>query len=154
MALFNVINEIEGANVRQETKFVTFWYIRLAFDSVPRHLQLLAWRRLGVPADVADWFIELDTNVSTFISTPLYNTKRQMSTLEEIQQGVQHMIPLNDLSTITGGSNGAYMQTLQAKWLPAFCAFTGLELHPKKIKPTIVGPVHKHHLKYLKAYNY
>jgi hypothetical protein len=224
MALFNVINEIEGANVRQETKFVTFWDIRRAFDSVPRYLQLLAWRRLGVPADVADWFVELDTNGSTFISTPLYNTERQMSTLEEIQQGVQHMVSLSDqdeqqsdlsfqaergigqgesasslmwialydillewidpanrflhtsetqlsysnediektkmsayaddLCTITGGPNGAYMQTLQAKWLSAFCAFTGLELHPKKIKPTIVGPVRKHHLKHLKVYNH
>jgi hypothetical protein len=65
-------------------------------NSVPRYLQLLAWRRLGVPADVADWFVESDTNGSTFISTPLYNTERQMSTLEEIQQGVQHVVSLSD----------------------------------------------------------
>jgi hypothetical protein len=58
------------------------------FDSVPRYLQLLAWRRLGVPADVADWFVELDTNGSTFFFTSVYNTERQMSTLGEIQQGV------------------------------------------------------------------
>jgi hypothetical protein len=31
----------------------------------------------------------------------------------------------------------APMQTLQAKWLSAFYAFTGLELYPKKIKPAI-----------------
>ena len=96
MALFNVINEIEGANARQETKFVTFWDIRRAFDSVPRYLQLLAWRRLGVPADVADWFVELDTNGSTFISTPLYNTERQISTPEDIRNGVKHMVSLPD----------------------------------------------------------
>jgi hypothetical protein len=47
-----------------------------------------------------------------------------------------------------------YIHTLQAKWLSAFCAFTGLELHPKKIKPTIVGPVRKNHLKHLKVYNH
>jgi hypothetical protein len=28
MAMFNVINKIEGANFRQETNFVTFWDIR------------------------------------------------------------------------------------------------------------------------------
>jgi hypothetical protein len=44
MALFNVINEIEGENVRQEAKFVTFWDIRRAFDSIPRYLRILAWR--------------------------------------------------------------------------------------------------------------
>jgi hypothetical protein len=38
MALLSIINEIEGVNVRQETKFVTFWNIRRAFDSVPCYL--------------------------------------------------------------------------------------------------------------------
>jgi hypothetical protein len=46
MALFTVINEIERANVRQDSNF---WDIKRAFDSIPRYLQLLAWRCLGIP---------------------------------------------------------------------------------------------------------
>jgi hypothetical protein len=41
------------------------------------------------------------------------------------------------------------MQQLQAKWLSAFCAFSGLTIHPGKIKATIVGNKidRKHELK-------
>jgi hypothetical protein len=223
MALFTVINQIEGANVRQDAKFVTFWDIKRAFDSVPRTLQLLAWRRLGIPEDVADWFVALDEEGSIFASTPLYNTEKKMTTPEEIQQGIQHMVTLadndvqaselsfqaergigqgesasslmwialydmllewidpankflhtaekktyneediskakmaayaDDLCTITGGPNRAFMQTLHAKWLSAFCAFAGLLLHPKKIQPAIVGPIGMCPMKYLKVYDH
>ena len=54
-----------------------------------------------------------------------------------------------DLCTITGGPNRAFIQTLQAKWLSTFCTFTGMVLHPNQIKPTIV-PI----LPEIKAYKY
>jgi hypothetical protein len=38
MALFNTINQIEGARMDKETKHITFWDIRRAFDSIPRTL--------------------------------------------------------------------------------------------------------------------
>jgi hypothetical protein len=38
-----------------------------------------------------------------------------------------------------------YMQQLQAKWLFVFSAFSGLTIHPGKIKATIVGKIHKKH---------
>ena len=38
MALFNTISKIEGAHKHQQSKFITFWDIRRAFDSVPRNL--------------------------------------------------------------------------------------------------------------------
>ena len=62
----------------------------------------------------------------------------------------------DDLCTMmtTGGINKAYMQTIQANWLSAFCAFAGLVLHPKNIKPTIVGPVHQYHLRALTVYDH
>ena len=223
MALFTVINEIEGANVKQNSKFVTFWDIKRAFDSIPRYLQLLAWRRLGIPEDVAEWFVALDDEGAIFASTPLYNTHKSMTTPQEIQGGNQHMVSLtdddqqesdlsfraergigqgesasslmwialydillewidpanrflhtgerntysnddidkttmaayaDDLCTITGGMNRAYMQQIQAKWLSAICAFTGLVLHPKKIKPTILGPIPLHHLRALTVYDH
>jgi hypothetical protein len=37
------------------------------------------------------------------------------------------------------------MQQLQAKWLSAFCAFSGLTIHQGKIKATIVGKIHRRH---------
>ena len=60
----------------------------------------------------------------------------------------------DDLCTITKGPRAAYMQTLIAKWLSAFCAFLGLILHPKKIKPTIVGPIYAHHLPNIRVYDH
>ena len=39
----------------------------------------------------------------------------------------------DDLSTLTSGKTAFYWQQRQADWLSAFCAFSGLELHPDKI---------------------
>jgi hypothetical protein len=46
----------------------------------------------------------------------------------------------DDLATVTGGPRAEYMQQLQATWLSAFCAFTGLVMHPAKVVSTIIGP--------------
>jgi hypothetical protein len=54
MALLNAINEIEDAHDKKETKHITLWDIRRAFDSIPRPVQKAAWMRLGVPRDVTD----------------------------------------------------------------------------------------------------
>ena len=47
----------------------------------------------------------------------------------------------DDLTTKTGGPRGLKMQQYLANWLSAFCAATGLVVHPAKIYPTVVGPV-------------
>jgi len=206
MPLLNVINQIEGANVSKISKHVTFWDIRRAFDSVPRNLQKLSWMRLGVPKDVAMWFIELDDGGLSFLDTPLFaNTKTLRSSsdmlssdghmsgatnIEELsfqaERGIgqgesasslmwlalydillEWIDPRNthlhvdealeytaddarnatpyayadDLATMTCGDKAEYMQGLQAQWLAAFCAFSGLVMHPDKIKSTIVGPI-------------
>ena len=225
MALFNTINQIEGAHHRQATKYITFWDIRRAFDSIPRTLQRLAWRRLGIPPDIADWFVDLDTNGSSFIATPLYDNKHCTSTSNTIHHtDVQHLVSLSDndaaqsnlafhtqrgigqgesasslmwtalydillewidpanrelhsaesdlhytaediseaqmnayaddLCTITGGPNAAHLQSTQAKWLSAFCAFTGLTMHPAKIIPTIVGKIPLHYRKAITVYDH
>jgi hypothetical protein len=46
----------------------------------------------------------------------------------------------DDLATITGGPRAEEMQQLQSDWLSAFCAFTGLTMHPTKIHATTIGP--------------
>ena len=204
MALFNVINQIEDATHNNKTKHITFWDIRRAFDAIPRNMQKLAWTRLGVPLDVAEWFVDLDDGGLSFISTPLYHRDKNLKTPEEmgfsnthfsaapelsfqtergIGQGesasslmwtalydilLEWIDPANrhlhvaerdihytdedithtklnayadDLATLTGGPRAEYMQQLIATWLSAFCAFTGLVMHPAKICSTILGPV-------------
>jgi hypothetical protein len=46
---------------------------------------------------------------------------------------------IDDLATYSAGSQAEYMQQLRAKWLSAFCVFSGLTINPCKIKATIVG---------------
>jgi len=202
MALFSVLNEVEDANHTKSPKRVTFWDIKRAFDSIPRNIQKLAWMRLGVPRDVAEWFVELDDGGISFISSPFFNLNKDLHTPEQLKNRNTHFSnapelgfkaergigqgeicsshmwtalydillefidPNNrdfhiaerldyfdedarlanpsayadDLCTITGGPNAEYMQQLQATWLSAFCAFTGLVMHPAKIKATIIGP--------------
>ena len=59
----------------------------------------------------------------------------------------------DDLVTITGGPHPSKMQQIQAVWISAFCAFSALEMHPDKIKSTIVGPIPQHHAKYITIYD-
>ena len=91
MALFNTINQIEGARMDKETKHITFWDIRRAFDSIPRTLQKLAWMRLGVPRDVTEWFVELDDHGLTFIYTPYYAHNSQLHNPEDMLREDNHM---------------------------------------------------------------
>jgi hypothetical protein len=203
-ALFSVLNELEGAHHNKDTKHITFWDIKRAFDSIPRNIQKLAWVRLGVPKDVAEWFVELDDHGLSYISSPHYHHSKNLNTPEgmagrnehfsqapdlayQAQRGIgqgesasslmwtalydillEFIDPNNrylhvaethldysdedallakpsayadDLATATAGPNGEYMQQVQATWLSAFCAFSGLVMHPAKIKPTVIGPV-------------
>jgi hypothetical protein len=54
----------------------------------------------------------------------------------------------DNLATCSANPQAEYMQQLQATWLSAFCAFSGLTIHLGKIKATIVGKIDsKHELK-------
>ena len=217
MPLLNVANAIEDAIHNKNSKQATFWDIRRAFDSIPRNLQRLAWTRLGVPADVAEWFVALDDKGLSFIGSPYYHHNRQLKTAEELYQNAAHhtkdpslgftadrgigqgesassllwvamydillewIDPRNvhlhadevsdrpfsaddirraiinayadDLATITGGPRAADMQQQQAVWLSAFCALTGLVMHPAKIHATLLGPLPPGPLPTLSVYN-
>jgi hypothetical protein len=51
----------------------------------------------------------------------------------------------DDLATVSGGPFAEFLRQLQEKWFSAFCAFSGLMIHPGKIQTTIVGKVHDMH---------
>ena len=207
MPLLNVLDEIEDAIHNDRSKQITFWDIRRAFDSIPRHLQRLAWIRLGVPLDVASWLVSLDDGGLSFIGSPHYFHSCSLRSADELLQASSHITkapdlgftahrgigqgesasslqwvalydillewidprnthlheaedlpPLqqvdldttiinayaDDLATITGGPRAADMQQQQATWLSAFCAFTGLTMHPRKIIATTIGPPMTH----------
>ena len=76
MPLYNLLNSIEHAHRELVPTLITFWDIRRAFDSIPRNLQRLAWNRLGVPEDLAEWFVSLDDNGMAFVDTPYYAAKK------------------------------------------------------------------------------
>jgi hypothetical protein len=202
MALLTVINKIEGAIHKKTTKNIIFWKIKRTFDSIPQKLQKLAWVRLGVPHNVAEWFVGLDDGEFSFLSSSLYHQQKNLRSPEELMKAdtsfspFQHLTYLVDreigrgesasslmwtalydillewiepanrqlheavtnldydqtdidntntvsyadnLATVTGGPRAEYMQQLQATWLSAFCAFTGLVMHPAKIISIILG---------------
>ena len=84
----------------------------------------------------------------------LHTAETELAYTDEDVAGVQMNAYADDLGTITSGPHAAEMQTLQATWLSAFCAFTGLVMHPKKIKPTIVGPIPAEHPTHLRVYDH
>jgi hypothetical protein len=90
MALHTVINEIEHAHHAQVTTYLTFWGVKRAFDSIPRNVQKLAWTRLGVPVDVAEWFVNLDDGGLSFISSPYYHTNKNIRTPTELKSEAGH----------------------------------------------------------------
>ena len=46
------------------------WDIQKAFDSVGQNLQYLAWRRLGLPKELAHWLVLLDKGGTFSVRTP------------------------------------------------------------------------------------
>ena len=40
------------------------------YDAVSKNLQAIAWRRLGVPDNVADWLVDMDVAGITVVRSP------------------------------------------------------------------------------------
>ena len=91
MPLINSINKVEKALHLNITTLVNFWDVRRAFDSIPRNLQRVAWVRLGVPPDVAEWFVQLDDGGLSYIATPHFFQKRKLHTSEQMADNVEHL---------------------------------------------------------------
>ena len=64
------INLLEDAMDRNNELHTTSYDLSKAFDSVSKNLMKIAWRRLGVPKDVAEWLVEMDINGATIVRTP------------------------------------------------------------------------------------
>ena len=98
MALHSITNEIEDAQHTNTTKQITFWDIKRAFDSIPRNIQKIAWIRLGVPDDIAEWFVDLDDGGLSFIDSPYYQTEKKLRSTDELRQKPGHFSGNADLA--------------------------------------------------------
>lgn len=99
MPLYNLLNSIEQAHRQSTPTLITFWDIRRAFDSIPRNLQRLAWHRLGVPTDLAEWFVSLDDNGAAVIDTPYYASHKNLRSSLEMLHNNATFHPTTDTET-------------------------------------------------------
>ena len=70
MASLLFVSMLEEAIKKDEVLHTCSWDITRAFDSVPKNVMRLAWVRLGVPHDWADWLVKLDEEGTTVVRTP------------------------------------------------------------------------------------
>ena len=64
------INMLEEAIEKGEVLHTCSWDITRAFDSVSKNVMRMAWTRLGVPQEWADWLVKLDETGMTAVRTP------------------------------------------------------------------------------------
>jgi hypothetical protein len=64
------INGIEDAEELDLELHRSSYDLKKAFDTTSKPLMLLAWQRLGVPADIAHWLTEMDVGGTTVVKTP------------------------------------------------------------------------------------
>jgi hypothetical protein len=72
-----------------------------------------------------------------------YNLRKAKVDLDYNQDDIEHtqiIAYADDLATVTGSPRAEYMQQIQATWLSAFCAFTGLVMYSAKVVSTIFSP--------------
>ena len=69
-ALIQLINVLEDAEETGHPIFLSSWDVKKAFDSPSYNSLLLAWHRLGVPWDVADYLVSMDYDDSTVVKSP------------------------------------------------------------------------------------
>jgi hypothetical protein len=73
-----------------QNKWRNMQNVRLAFDSIPRNLQCIAWVRLGVPPDVSEWFVQLDDGGLSYIATPQFFQKHKLHASEKMAEHAEH----------------------------------------------------------------
>ena len=64
------INLVESAKDLNTVSHRTSYDMSRAFDSVSKNIMRIAWHRLGVPPDVIEWLVELDTDGVTIVRSP------------------------------------------------------------------------------------
>ena len=112
-ATARAIDKVEQAKESGDPLLATLWDIKAAFDSVPRPFMNLAWRRLGVPDDVAEWITSLDEGGLTLPATPHVLLNQQLRDAADMnaEDGSflrwKHLGFLSERGIIQGGTESA-----------------------------------------------
>ncbi len=69
-AILQLINPIEDADEFKKTFYLMGFDTIKPFDAVNKQVMRIAWIRLGVPADIAEYLTELDMDGLTLIKSP------------------------------------------------------------------------------------
>lgn len=59
-AILRLINTIEATVQSEDPTYLASWDVKRAFDSVPRNLMRIAWKRLGVDSSTVEWLTGLE----------------------------------------------------------------------------------------------
>jgi hypothetical protein len=101
LQLINLLEDLQEVNeaadhVTSDTPLdFMSWDTAKAFDSVGNHDQYAAWRRMGVPADIAFWLLALDLGGSFVALLP-----HARKTLDGVRMmAVGHLSPCKDQGT-------------------------------------------------------
>ena len=68
-ANIQLVNVMEEAKLKRLNLFGSSWDMKRAFDSVPKSIIRLAWKRLGVPDDIVNWLVRLDEDSKTVVKS-------------------------------------------------------------------------------------
>lgn len=85
-ALLQFRNTMEEIEECKTDYFLSSWDIKRAFDRVPKNILTLSWTRLGIPPDVAEYMVGLDTHGTTVVRTPYTEhrfRKRGLATFDQ-----------------------------------------------------------------------
>ena len=79
------INLVKSAEFSRDTSHRTSYDMSRAFDAVSKSLQAIAWRRLGVLDDVADWLVHMDVNGITVFRSPFSQVRWEEDAYMSVQ---------------------------------------------------------------------
>jgi len=85
-ASLQLLNTLETAWDARRPLYGCFCDISKAFDSVSKPLIVLCWQRLGLPAEFAQWLVNLDANGYTIFRTPRALAQWDVEGLEGLKE--------------------------------------------------------------------
>ena len=85
-ANLQLLNTLETAWDARRPLYGCSWDMSKAFDSVSKPLIVLCWQRLGLPAEIAQWLVDLDANGYTIVRTPHALAKWDVEGLEGLKE--------------------------------------------------------------------
>jgi hypothetical protein len=117
-AILHVSNLLSHAHEMGTDLFTTFWDITRAFDSVSKSILKASWVRLGVPEDIANWFVSMDMGGGVIPRSPLASHQLKDHGTASFQHILDGPDTLAFFTTLRGCSQGD--PTSPANWTAFF----------------------------------